>query len=194
MPNNSNREGFWQSTGTDRAFAIFFFLLVSHCITHTQTFIQTYTLYIVGAIQSIQFCIMHCSVIFNQLRREMVDKGQCVARRLMALTTISLRKHVTELLSESYFCVTKSLFKVPASMYLLLNLNYNLLLNLNYNLLCLFKVFLLNWYKMRWILIFIPQIKFSNIFFSNLNILLYSYTQLFLLYTFNLRTSVKPVH
>lgn len=96
VPNNSNREGFWQSTGTDRAFAIFFFLLVSHCITHTHTFIQTYTLYIVGAIQSIQFCIMHCSVIFNQLRREMVDKGQCIARRLMALTTISLRKHVTE--------------------------------------------------------------------------------------------------
>ena len=178
MPNNSNREGFWQSTGTDRAFAIFFFLLVSHCITHTHTFIQTYTLYIVGAIQSIQFCIMHCSVIFNQLRREMVDKGQCIARRLMALTTISLRKHVTELLSESYLCVTKNLFKVPASIYLLLNLNYNLLLNLNYNLLCLFKVFLLNWYKMRWILIFIPQIKFSKFFFSNLKILLYSYTQL----------------
>ena len=72
----------------------------------------------------------------------------------MVLTTISLRKHVIELLSESYFCVTKNLFKVPASIYLLLNLNYNLL--------CLFKVFLLNWYKMRRI-IFKPQIKFSNI-------------------------------
>ena len=98
---------------------------------------------------------MHCSVIFNQLRREMSDKGQWTARRHTALTTVSLRKHVIELLSESYFCVTKNLFEVPASIYLLLNPNYNPL--------CLFEVFLLNWHKMRWILIFKAQIKFSNI-------------------------------